>query len=77
MVLMDGGLMVAVVYTTLRRINNDWYRSWIAPFQPTIGTRMSACASPDLYTEVQVGDDITTALNKLFDKALAQTRLTQ
>ncbi|WP_407524799.1 pilus assembly protein TadG-related protein [Methylobacterium oryzisoli] len=75
--LKDRGIKVAVLYTTYRPINNDWYRSWIAPFQPTIGTRMSACASPDLYTEVQVGDDITTALNKLFDKALAQTRLTQ
>lgn len=75
--LKDRGIKVAVLYTTYRPVNDSWYREWIAPFQPTIGTRMAACASPDLYTEVQVGGDITTALNKLFDKALAQTRLTQ
>jgi hypothetical protein len=34
--------------------------------QTAIETALNNCASPTLYTEVQAGPDITTALNKLF-----------
>ena len=71
------GIRIAVLYTTYLPLDNDWYRNWIAPFQPTIGTKMQSCASPGLYFEVSPTQGISTAMTALFQKAVATARLTQ
>jgi hypothetical protein len=38
---------------------------------------MQACASPTLFQEVTPNQDITSAMNKLFQQAVATARLTQ
>jgi Flp pilus assembly protein TadG len=73
----NRGIRIAVLYTTYLPLDNDWYRNWIAPFQPTIGTKMQACASPGLYFEVSPTQGIAEAMTALFRKAIATARLTQ
>jgi hypothetical protein len=38
---------------------------------------MESCASPGLYFEVSPSEGISDAMNALFQKALAQARLTK
>ncbi len=72
------GIKIAVLYTTYNPLpTNAWYNTWIAPFQPTIGNNMQACASPGLYFEVSPTQGIAQAMNALFQKAVATARLTQ
>ena len=74
----NRGIKIAVLYTTYLPLpTNPWYNSWIAPFQSEIGTKMKACASPDLYFEVSPSQGISDAMNALFKKALAQAHITQ
>ncbi|MGU9982566.1 TadE/TadG family type IV pilus assembly protein [Phreatobacter sp. HK31-P] len=71
------GVRIAVLYTTYLRLpTNAWYMKWIEPFQPTIGTRMQACASPGLYFEVSPTQGIMQAMDALFQKAVATARIT-
>lgn len=72
----DRGIKIAVLYTTYLPLpTNGWYNSWIAPFAPTIGTRMEECASPGLYFEVSPTQGIADAMNALFKKAVADARI--
>ncbi|MCZ8314484.1 TadE/TadG family type IV pilus assembly protein [Phreatobacter sp.] len=72
------GIRIAVLYTTYLPLpTNGWYNTWISPFQSTIGTRMQSCASPGLFFEVSPTQGISTAMNALFQKAVATARLTQ
>lgn len=72
------GIKIAVLYTTYLPLpTNSWYNTWISPFQSTIGSRMQSCASPGLYFEVSPTDGIASAMNALFQKAVASGRLTQ
>lgn len=76
--LKNRGVKIAVLYTTYLPLpTNAWYNTWIGPFQPSIGTKMQACASPGLYFEVSPTEGIGTAMTKLFEKAVAMARLTQ
>ena len=45
--------------------------------QNEIGLRMKECASPDLFFEVSPSQGISEAMTALFNKAVAQARLTQ
>jgi Flp pilus assembly protein TadG len=72
----NRGIKLAVLYTTYLPLpTNPWYKDWIKPFQPEIGTKMQACASPGLYFEVNPSQGISDALLVLFQKALAQAHL--
>ncbi len=72
------GVRIAVLYTTYLPItSNGWYNTWIAPFQSSIGTNMQACASPGLYFEVSPTQGISDAMAALFQRAVAQARLTE
>ncbi len=74
----DRGIKVAVLYTTYLPLpTNSWYNSWIAPFSSDIAANMQACASPGLYFEVGPNQGISEAMNALFQKAVAQARLTR
>jgi Flp pilus assembly protein TadG len=72
------GIKIAVLYTTYLPLpTNPYYNKWIAPFVKKIGPAMESCASPGLYFEVSPSEGISDAMNALFQKALAQARLTK
>jgi Flp pilus assembly protein TadG len=71
------GVKIAVLYTTYLAItNNSWYNTYIAPFRSSISTKMQTCATSGYYYEVSSDSNITTALNALFQKAIAASHLT-
>ena len=82
------GIKVAVLYTTYYPLDNgsvgSWYDSYIYQFQPggvsgdQIGPDLeNNCASPGLFYQVNVGEDISAALVTLFQMALQSSHLTQ
>jgi Flp pilus assembly protein TadG len=74
----QNGTKIAVLYTTYLPLpTNGWYNSWISPFAGQIATNMQSCASPGLYFEVGPNQGISEAMTALFQKAVAQARLTR
>jgi hypothetical protein len=77
----NRGIRIAVLYTEYLALPNtsinSWYTTYIAPFQPQIGSNMQSCASPGLYTKVSTDQDISSAMVALFQQAVATARLTQ
>ncbi|MBB3656983.1 Flp pilus assembly protein TadG [Rhizobium sp. BK650] len=75
--LKDRGVKIAVLYTTYLPLpSNNWYNTWIKPFQNEIPSRMAACASPGLYFEVTPTEGIADAMKALFFKVIRAPRLT-
>lgn len=78
------GVKVAILYTeyTVASIQDDepvqreMARKAIED-SPTIATRLTACASPGLMYTVKTDESISTALQALFAKAIANARLNQ
>jgi Flp pilus assembly protein TadG len=67
----NRGIRIAVLYTTYLPLpTNSWYNTYISPFQSKIGSTLQSCASPQLYFEVQSGQDISAALTALFQQAV-------
>jgi len=74
----NRGIRIAVLYTTYLPLpTNSWYNTYIAPFQSQIGPTLQNCASPQLYFEVKTDQDISAAMQALFQKAVATARLTR
>jgi Flp pilus assembly protein TadG len=74
----NRGIRIAVLYTTYLPLpTNSWYVSYIAPFQPNIGTTLQGCASPGLYFQVSTDQDISAAMVALFNIAVATAHLTK
>jgi Flp pilus assembly protein TadG len=74
----NRGIRIAVLYTTYLPLpTNSWYTTYIAPFQPQIAGNMKSCASPGLFFQVSTDQDITAAMQALFQQAVATARLTQ
>lgn len=83
--LKSRGVKIAVLYTTYLALpTNAWYNSWIAPFNvgpygpspnSEIALNMQSCASPGLYFEVSPTQGISQAMNALFQKAVADARI--
>ncbi|HLW89884.1 MAG TPA: pilus assembly protein TadG-related protein [Roseiarcus sp.] len=82
------GIKIAILYTTYYPLDGgatgSWYDSYIYQFQPggisgdQIGPDLkNNCASPGLFYQVQVGQDISAALVTLFQMALQSSHLTQ
>jgi Flp pilus assembly protein TadG len=81
----NRGIKVAVLYTTYLALpTNAWYNTWIAPFNigpygpspnSEIAQNMQSCASPGLYFEVSPSQGISQAMNALFQKAVADARI--
>jgi Flp pilus assembly protein TadG len=81
----NRGIKIAVLYTTYLALpTNAWYNSWIAPFNlgpygpspnSEIANNMQACASPGLFFEVSPTQGISQAMNSLFQKAVADARI--
>jgi len=74
----NRGTRIAVLYTAYLPLpTNSWYNSWIAPFQSSITTNMQSCASTGLYFAITTDGDISSAMQALFEQAVATARLTQ
>ncbi|MBV9561390.1 MAG: pilus assembly protein [Bradyrhizobium sp.] len=73
----DRGIRIAVLYTEYLQLPTDsWYNTYVAslnnpdPASGKIAQGLQACASPNLFYDVQSGGDITAALQALFDKVV-------
>jgi Flp pilus assembly protein TadG len=76
-VLKTRGIKIAVLYTTYLPLeSNDFYKSWIKPFQAEIPTKMQACATEGYYFEVTPSQGITEAMDMLFRKIVTTPRIT-
>lgn len=83
--LKDRGIKIAVLYTTYLKLkDNGWYMAWIDPFNQgpfgpspnsEIAQNMQACASPGFYFEVSPTQGISDAMTALFQKAVADARI--
>ena len=74
----NRGIRIAVLYTEYLPLpTNSWYNTWISPWQPTIATNLQNCASTGLYFKITTDGDISTAMQALFEQAVATARLTQ
>jgi Flp pilus assembly protein TadG len=74
----NRGIRIAVLYTEYLPLpTNNWYVTWISPWQPTIATNLQNCASTGLYFAITTDGDISTAMQALFRQAVATARLTQ
>jgi Flp pilus assembly protein TadG len=79
------GIKIAVLYTTYLALpTNAWYMTWIDPFNAgpygpspnsQIAQNMAICASPGLYFEVSPTQGISQAMTTLFQKAVADARI--
>jgi len=79
----NRGIRIAVLYTTYFAVTNDyWYNTYVEPFNldpvnnSQIRAQLQACASPNLYAEVGLGDDLGAALTNLFNTVRNSARLT-
>ncbi len=74
----NRGIRIAFLYLTYNPLpTNSWYNTYIAPFQSQIATDAQNCASPGLYFQVNTDGDISSAMNALFEKAVATAHLSQ
>lgn len=74
--LKNRGVKIAVLYTTYLPITaNAFYNQWIAPISTQIGTNLQACASPGLFFPVSPTQGINDAMQIMFQKAVAYSRL--
>lgn len=81
----NRGIKIAVLYTTYLALpTNAWYMKWLDPFNKgpygpspnsEIAQSMQSCASPGLYFEVSPTQGISDAMNALFQKAVADARI--
>ncbi|HEY4925934.1 MAG TPA: pilus assembly protein TadG-related protein [Roseiarcus sp.] len=76
--LKSNGIKIAILYTEYFPLpTNSWYNAHVAPYQSSIGTTLQNCASSGLFYEVGLGQNISAALNELFQSAVASAHLTQ
>jgi Flp pilus assembly protein TadG len=76
--LKNNGIKIAILYTEYFPLpTNSWYNTYIAPIQPGIGTTLQNCASSGLFYEAGLGQNISAALQELFQSAVNSAHLTQ
>ena len=75
------GVRIAILYTeyTAQSIGTSdaWSNTNVVPYLYQIEPALQACASPGLYTKVSTNQDIYTALDALFQNAVATARISQ
>jgi hypothetical protein len=74
--LKERGVQIAVLNTTYYPVGDDWYNDWIKPFHDQIAVKLSECASPGLFAEVEPHQGIDEAMQNLFFKSYPKPRLT-
>jgi Flp pilus assembly protein TadG len=65
----NRNILIAVLYTEYLPLPFNANASDISSFQPTIADTLRNCASPDLFFQVSVDQDISAALSSLFKQA--------
>lgn len=73
------GIRIAILYTEYLKETLDnfpWGQRKIAPYLYKVEPALQRCSSPGLYTKVKTDDDITEAMDRLFQSALATVRIT-
>ena len=74
--LKNNNVRIGIIYTQyLPLYSNDFYNSYVKPFETKIGPTLKACASDGLYFPVTSGGDITAAMLQLFSSAVASVRI--
>jgi hypothetical protein len=74
----NRGIRIAVLYTEYLPLpTNTFYNTWISSWQSQIATNMQTCASTGLYFSITTNGDIASAMQALFDQAIATARLSQ
>ena len=76
----NRGIRIAILYTEFLRSSMDgdgWSQSAVVPYLWKIEPALQSCASPGLYYKVSSDDDISAALNKLFQQAVATAHITK
>jgi len=73
----NKGIQIAILYTTYLPIpSNSFYVDNVEPFQPNIGPALQACASPGLYYQAAIGENLGTDLSNLFNAVVQAGHLT-
>lgn len=76
----NRGIRIAILYTEYlpqSMANDAWSQANVAPYLYQIEPALQACATPGLYTKVSTDQDITTALDALFQNAVATAKITK
>lgn len=79
-VIKSRGVRIAILYTEYlpESLDGDnWSETYIRPELPKLEPALQACASPGLYTKVTTDQDIASALEALFQNAVATARITR
>lgn len=81
-----SNIQIAVLYTVYYPItNNSFYNTYVAPYNPvpntnnispTVEGNLQQCASPGFYGRVDVGGNVTQAMQNLFSKIISTSHLT-
>ena len=73
----NRGVQIAVLYTTYYPLpTNAFYNSYVAPWIATNSPTLQQCATPGFFFEVSPNQGVSAAMQALFQKAVAQARLT-
>jgi hypothetical protein len=73
--LKERGIKIAVLYTTYFPIDDHLYNTYVKKFSDRIGPKLAECASPGLYAEVGIQQNMSEALKMLFTKSATELRL--
>ena len=74
----NRGIRIAVLYTEYLPLpTNSWYNTWVSPWQPRSPPTCKAARRPGLYFKITTDGDISSAMQALFEQAVATARLTQ
>jgi Flp pilus assembly protein TadG len=73
------GTRIAVLYTEYlaESLSDDWSKTNVKPYLYKVEPALQSCASSGLYYKVTTDDDISAALNRLFQKIVLTAHLTQ
>jgi hypothetical protein len=70
------GIKIAILYTEYFPLpTNPWYNTYIAPIHGGISPTLQNCAASGLFYEVGMRQDISSALQELFQSAVASAHL--
>lgn len=73
----NNNIRIGIIYTQyLPLYDNDFYNSYVKPFENNIGPLLKSCATDGMYFPVATDGDINQAMQQLFSAALASVRIT-
>jgi hypothetical protein len=74
----NRGIRIAILYTEYLPVPaNSFYNDYVAPIQSDLGPALQACASPNLFYDAKIGDDLGAALATLFQAVVQSASLSQ